>query len=188
MLRWSLGTSMPTVVLPGNRRHDAHAGHRQGDRQVVGQAHDLRDPQPGLELDLELGDHRAGIDLDDADLVAEIEQRPLQQHGPGVDLGLVLLDRERTSPARASRSAAARTASRAEPGPGGEIAVADATRLRGCRSPASESLRGAGRALVDAESAGCNEAAAVAAGAGAKLAVDPSRPDRHAPSTVAPAR
>ena len=81
--------------LARNRRHDPHARHRQGDRQVVGQAHDPRDPQARLELDLELGDHRAGVDLDDADLVAEIEQRPLQQHGPGVDLGLVLLDRER---------------------------------------------------------------------------------------------
>ena len=81
--------------LAGNRRHDADARHRQGDRQVVGQAHDLRDPQPGLELDLELGDHRAGIDLHDADLIAEIEQGSLQQHGPGMDLGLVLLNRER---------------------------------------------------------------------------------------------
>ncbi len=80
--------------LAGDRGHDPHAGHGQGDRQVVGQAHDPRDPQAGLELDLELGDHRAGVDLDDADLIAEIEQGPLQQHGPGVDLGFVLLDRE----------------------------------------------------------------------------------------------
>ena len=81
--------------LAGNRRHDPHARHGQGDGQVVGQAHDPRYPQAGLQLDLELGDDRAGVDLDDAHLVAEIEQRPLQQHGPGVDLGLVVLDRER---------------------------------------------------------------------------------------------
>ena len=81
--------------LARNRRHDPHAGHRQGDGQVVGQAHDPRYPQAGLQLDLELRDHRAGVDLDDANLVAEVEQRPLQQHGPGVDLGFVVLDRER---------------------------------------------------------------------------------------------
>ena len=81
--------------LAGDRGHDAHAGDGQRDRQVVGQAHDPRDAQAGLELDLELGDHRAGVDLDHADLIAEIEQGPLEQHGPGVDLGFVLLDRER---------------------------------------------------------------------------------------------
>ena len=86
---------MPTVVLPGIGATIRTLGNGQGDGQVVGQAHDPRDAQARLELDLELGDHRAGVDLDDADLIAEIEQGPLQQHGPGVDLGLVLLDRER---------------------------------------------------------------------------------------------
>ena len=80
--------------LAGDRRDDPDARHRQGDRQVVGQADDLRDAQAGLELDLELGDDRPGVDLHDADLVAEIQRGPLQQHRPGVDLGLVLLDRE----------------------------------------------------------------------------------------------
>src|SRR5208337_1094446 len=77
--------------LARNRRHDPHARHGQGDGQVVGQAHDPRYPQTGFQLDLELCDHRAGVDLDDANLVAEIEQRPLQQRCPGVDLGLVAL-------------------------------------------------------------------------------------------------
>ena len=95
-------TMLPVVVghldadrrLARDRRDDPDARHGQGDRQVVGQADDLRDAQAGLELDLELGDDRPGVDLHDADLVAEVQQRPLQQHRPAVDLGLVLLDRE----------------------------------------------------------------------------------------------
>ncbi len=116
-VRWSLGTSMPTVVLPGIGDDDADARHGQGDRQVVGQADDLRHPQAGLELDLELGDDRTGIDLHDADLVAEIQERPLQEHRPGVDLGLVLLDREGRRRARADPSRGAGTASRLVPVP-----------------------------------------------------------------------
>ena len=69
----------------GDRRHDADARHGQGNRQVVGQADDPRHAQAGLQLDLELGDDRAGIDLHDADLVAEIKERPLQEHRAGVD-------------------------------------------------------------------------------------------------------
>ena len=85
---------MPTVVLPGigatiRTLGTARAIARSSARLMI-----LRHAQAGLELDLELGDHRPGIDLDHADLVAEIEQGPLQQHRPGVDLGLVLLDRE----------------------------------------------------------------------------------------------
>ena len=115
--------------LARDRGHDPHARHGQGDRQVVGQAHDPRHAQARLELDLELGDHRAGIDLDDADLVAEIEQGPLQQHGPGVDLGLVLLDRERRRGLEHLHAAAAGTATR--PASGGRWASSRA-RTRRC--------------------------------------------------------
>ena len=62
--------------LAGDRGHDPHAGDGERDGQVVGQAHDARDSRSGLQLDLELGDHRTGVDLDDADLIAEIEQAP----------------------------------------------------------------------------------------------------------------
>ena len=121
MLRWSLGTSMPTVVLPGigatiRTLGTARAIARSSARLMI-----LRDAQAGLELDLELGDHRAGVDLDDADLVAEVEQGPLQQHGPGVDLGLVLLDREGGRRARAAPSAAA---ANGEPGLHGRAELA----------------------------------------------------------------
>ena len=61
-------------VLAGNRRDDADAGHAQGDRQVVGQAGDLRQPQAGFELDFVLGDDRAGVDLDDLHREAEVER------------------------------------------------------------------------------------------------------------------
>ena len=49
--------------LARDRCDDPDARDRQGDRQVVGQADDLRDAQAGLELDLELGDDRPGVDL-----------------------------------------------------------------------------------------------------------------------------
>ena len=86
---------MPTVVLPGigatiRTLGTARAIARSSARLMIRETR-----RPGLQLDLELGDHRPGVDLDDADLVAEVEQRPLQEHRPGVDLGLVLLDRER---------------------------------------------------------------------------------------------
>ena len=97
-------------VLAGNRGHDAHAGHAQGDRQVVGQAGDLRQPQAGFELDLELGDHRAGLDLDDFDAEAEIEERLFQNLGLAADFLFVLLVADLLAFAAAGRSTAARTA------------------------------------------------------------------------------
>ena len=127
--------------LARDRRHDPDARHGQGDRQVVGQAHDLRDAQAGLELDLELGDHRAGIDLHDADLVAEIQQGPLQQHGPGVDLGLVLLDREGRRGLEHFHRRQLRTASRAarrRPGSSARVGRADADDRAARRWPRSE--------------------------------------------------
>ncbi len=86
-----LGTSMPTVFLPGIGRHDADAGHAQGDGQVVGQAGDFRQPQAGFELDFELGDDRAGFDFDDFDFEAEIEERLFQHLGFAADFFFVLL-------------------------------------------------------------------------------------------------
>ena len=86
---------MPTVVLPGIGATIRTLGTARAIARSSARLDDPRDPQAGLELDLELGDDRPGVDLDDADLVAEVEQRPLQQQRPGVDLGLVLLDRER---------------------------------------------------------------------------------------------
>ncbi len=92
--RWSLGTSMPTVVCPGigatmRTLGTARAIARSSARLMI-----FETAQAGFQLDLELGDHRAGIDLHDADLVAEIQEGPLQEHRPSMDLGLVLLDRE----------------------------------------------------------------------------------------------
>ena len=104
--RRSLGTSMPTVVLPGigatiRTLGTARAIARSSARLMIRVT-----LQPRLQLDLELGDHRPGVDLDDADLATEVEQRALQQHGPGVDLGLVLLDRERDRGLEQRRAAA----------------------------------------------------------------------------------
>ena len=82
-------------VLAGDRGHDAHAGHAQGDGQVVGQAGDLAQPQAGLELDFELGDHRPGLDLDHADVEAEVGERLFQDLGLAADFFLVLLEAER---------------------------------------------------------------------------------------------
>ena len=66
-------------VLARDRCDDPHAGHPQPDRDVVGQPRDLRQPQAGLQLDLILGDHRAGFDLDDADVVSEFGERLFEQ-------------------------------------------------------------------------------------------------------------
>ena len=142
--------------LARDRGHDPHAGHRQGDGQVVGQAHDPRDPQTGLELDLELGDHRAGVDLDDADLVAEIEQGPLQEHGPGMDLGLVLLDRERRRAARAARKGGS---SNGEPGrrrrQGGQVGrVREVPRVIGSQSTRTRSAPVAARSRRESPEGG----------------------------------
>ena len=91
--RW--GPRCRRSSCPGSAPRSGRSGTARAIARSSARLDDPRDPQAGLQLDLELGDHRPGVDLDDADLVAEVEQGPLQQHGPGVDLGLVLLDRER---------------------------------------------------------------------------------------------
>ena len=81
-------------VLAGNRRDDAHARHAQRDRQIVGQAGDLRQPQAGFELDFELRDDRPGLDLDDFDVEAEVEERLFQDLGLAADFFFVLFERD----------------------------------------------------------------------------------------------
>ncbi len=76
--RCSLGTSMPTVFLPGMGATMRTLGDAKRDRQVVGQAGDLGQSQAGFELDFVLSDDGAGLDLDDLYLEAEIEKGLLQ--------------------------------------------------------------------------------------------------------------
>ena len=71
MERTRLGTSMPTACLPGNGGHDAHAGGRQTQGDVVGEVRDLGDPDPLRGKDLEKGDdgtfpdaRHLGIDIE----------------------------------------------------------------------------------------------------------------------------
>ena len=79
-------------VLAGNGRDDADARHAQGDGQVVGQAGDLAQPQPGLELDFELGDDRAGLDFYDTDIEAEVAEGLLEDLGLAADVFLLLVE------------------------------------------------------------------------------------------------
>ncbi len=72
-----------------------HAGDAQGNGQVFGQARDFAEPQAGFELDLELRDHRPGLDLDDFDVEAEIEERLFQDLGLAANVLLVLLEMDR---------------------------------------------------------------------------------------------
>ena len=69
---------MPTVFLPGSGADDPHAGHAQGNGQIVGQAGDAAQSQAGLQLHLELGDDRTGLDLHHADVETEVEEGLLQ--------------------------------------------------------------------------------------------------------------
>ena len=78
-------------VLAGDRGDDADARHAEGDRQVVGQARDLRQPQAGFELDFVLGDDRAGFDFDDVDVEAEVVERLFQNLGLAADFFFLLL-------------------------------------------------------------------------------------------------
>ena len=55
----------------------------------------LAEPQARLELDLELRDHGPGLDLDDSDLEAEIEERLFQDLGLPAHLLLMLLEMDR---------------------------------------------------------------------------------------------
>ncbi len=82
-------------ILARDRRDDPHARHPQGDRQVVGETGDLAQPQAGLELDFELGDHRPGLDLDHADVEAELPEGLFQDFGLAADLVLLLVEVER---------------------------------------------------------------------------------------------
>ena len=66
----------------GTRRAMARSSARLGD---------LRQPQAGFELDFELGDDRAGLDFDDFDVEAEVEERLFQDLGLAADFLLVLL-------------------------------------------------------------------------------------------------
>ena len=102
-------------VLAGDRRDDADARHAQGDRQVVGQAGDLRQPQAGFQLDLELGDDRAGFDLDDLDVEAEVLERLLQDLRLAADFFLVLFVADVVRSAAAGRAAAARSRTASTP-------------------------------------------------------------------------
>ena len=78
-------------ILARNRRNNAHAGHPQGDRQVVGQVRDLGQTQTRFELDLILSNHGAGFDFDDLDVEAEVAERLFQQLRLAAHLTFVLL-------------------------------------------------------------------------------------------------
>ncbi len=69
--------------LAGKRRHDAHAAGPHGERQIVGQVHDLAHLHAGRGLELEHGDHRAGVDLRHAALDVEVLELVLQKLGLG---------------------------------------------------------------------------------------------------------
>ncbi len=93
--RRSLGTSMPTVVLPGIG----------ATIRTLGTARAIARSSARLMIFLTLRPASSSISnwvitgpvsiCDDPHLVAEVEQRALQQQRPRVDLGLVLLDGER---------------------------------------------------------------------------------------------
>ena len=82
-------------VLARQRGHDTHAGHAQGDGQIVGQAGDLAQPQSGLEFHLELGDDRTGLDFHHADIEAEVGKGLFQDFRLAADLLLLLLETDR---------------------------------------------------------------------------------------------
>ena len=70
---------MPTVFLPGIGATMRTLGTLQVQREVVAEAGDLVDAQAGLQGDLVLGDDRAGVDADDADVQAEVLERLFEQ-------------------------------------------------------------------------------------------------------------
>ena len=82
---------MPTVFLPGIGATMRTLGTLEVEGQVVGQAGDLVDAQAGLQGDLVLGDDRAGVDADDADVELEVLEGLLQQGGPLAQVLVVLL-------------------------------------------------------------------------------------------------
>ena len=78
---------MPMALRPGTTATRAGDGaHRAGD--VVGKADDARRLDAGRRLELVERDHRAGADIDDLALDAEIVEHALEQAG-------ILLERAR---------------------------------------------------------------------------------------------
>ncbi|MCY1522073.1 hypothetical protein D9M68_569180 [compost metagenome] len=69
--------------LAGDHFHHAHADHRQRAGQVLGQVGNAADLDAGRGLDLETGDHRAGMHGFDDDFDTELLELDLQQarHG-----------------------------------------------------------------------------------------------------------
>ena len=81
------GTSTATVPRPGNRPHDPDRRRLQGERQIVGEVHDLADLDAGRRLELVGGDDRARAHLDDA--AVDLEVLELAAEGLGVVLQLL---------------------------------------------------------------------------------------------------
>ena len=65
--RCSLGTSMPTVFLPGIGATMRTLGTRRASARSSARLVTLLSAQAGFQLDLVLGDDRAGVDADDLD-------------------------------------------------------------------------------------------------------------------------
>ena len=79
-------------IFAGNRRDDADAGHAEGDRQIVGQAGDFRQPQARFELDFVLRDDGTGFDFDDLHGEAEIEECLFENLGFAANFGRLGLE------------------------------------------------------------------------------------------------
>ena len=73
-------------VFPGYRRDNPNAWHAQRDRQIVRQRRDLGQSQTGFQFDFVLGDHRTGLDFDDAHLEAKVGERLLKDFRLATDL------------------------------------------------------------------------------------------------------
>ena len=82
---------MPTVFLPGIGATMRTLGTRRAIARSSARSGDLRQPQAGFELDFVLGDDRAGLDLDDLDVEAEVLERLFEDLRLAADFLLVLL-------------------------------------------------------------------------------------------------
>ena len=89
--RLSLGTSMPTVVLPGMGETIRTLGTASAIARSFASPTTRETRKPGFELDFEHGDDRACIDLHDPDDAAVLPQRLLQHQGALLDQRLLLL-------------------------------------------------------------------------------------------------
>lgn len=67
-------------VLAGDRRDNTHGRHAQRDREVVLQRDDFVEPQSSFQSQLELRDDRAGVDLVDLHVQAELLERLFERH------------------------------------------------------------------------------------------------------------